>query len=82
MPIKNSIKNYNFNDYYEIIGNSGADNFDFVHKYNIKKTEDIFAVKIINKPKLKMIDLALARQEKNLLKIIKNENIISLLDFF
>ena len=60
----------------------GEGHFGKVCKCKNKKTNDYFAVKIINKPKLNSVDLELIRQEKNFLKLIKHENIISLKDFF
>ena len=82
LSIKNSVKDLNFYDYYEIMEESGKGHFGKVCKCKNKKTNDFFAVKIINKTKLNTRDLKLVRQEKNFLKLIKHENIISLKDFF
>ena len=82
LSIKNSIKDYNFYDFYDIMNDLGEGHFGKVCKCKNKKSNDYFAVKIINKPKLNSVDLELIRQEKNFLKLIKHENIISLKDFF
>jgi len=80
--IKNSIKDYNFSDYYDIMDNVGEGYFGKVHKCKNKNTGNIFAVKIISKAKLKPKDVILIRQEKNILNLIKHENIIGLKDYF
>ena len=82
VSIKNSIKDYSFYDNYELMQELGEGHFGKVCKCKSKKTNDIYAVKLINKIKLNSIDLQLVRQEKNYLKLIKNENIISLKDIF
>ena len=82
LSIKNSIKDYSFYDYYELMQEVGEGHFGKVFKCKNKKTNDIFAVKLITKFKLNSIDLQLVRQEKNYLKLIKHENIISLKDIF
>ena len=80
--IKNAIKDYNFNDYYELMNCLGEGHFGKVYRCKNKKSEEIYAVKIIDKTKLKQNDLELIRQEKNFLTLIKHEDIISLKDFF
>ena len=80
--LKNVIKDYNFNDYYDLMNTVGEGHFGKVNKCKNKKTGDIFAVKIINKAKIKPKDIDLIRQEKNYLNLIKHENIIKLIDFF
>ena len=80
--IKNSIKDYNFSDYYDLMDSVGEGYFGKVHKCKNKNTGDIFAVKIISKAKLKPKDVILIRQEKNILNLIKHENIIGLKDYF
>ena len=82
LSIKNSIKDYNFNDYYILMDIVGEGFFGKVYKCKNKNTDDIFAVKIINKAKLKPKDIKLIRQEKNILNLIKHENIIGLKDYF
>ena len=82
LSLKNAIKDYNFNDYYELLNTVGEGHFGKVYKCKNKKLDEIYAVKIINKTKLKPIDVDLIRQEKNYLSLIKHENIISLKDFF
>ena len=80
--IKNAIKDYNFDDYYELMNLLGEGHFGKVYRCKNKKTEQIYAVKIINKTLLRPKDLELIRQEKNFLTLIKHEDIISLKDFF
>ena len=82
LSIKNAIKDYNFNDYYDLMNSLGEGHFGKVYKCKNKKSGDIYAVKIINKAKLKPKDVDLIRQEKIILNLIKHENIISLKDFF
>ena len=82
LSIKNSIKDYNFNDYYDLMDIVGEGYFGKVYKCKNKNTDVIFAVKIINKAKLKPKDIKLIRQEKNILNLIKHENIIGLKDYF
>ena len=82
LSLKNSIKDYNFNDYYDLMDIVGEGYFGKVHKCKNKNTGDIFAVKILNKAKLKPKDMKLIRQEKNILNLIKHENIIGLKDYF
>ena len=82
LSIKSAIKDYNFNDYYETLNEVGQGHFGKVYKCKNKKSGEFYAVKIINKIKLKPTDLDLIHQEKNYLKLIKHENIISLKDFF
>ena len=82
LSMKNAIKDYNFNDYYDLMNSLGEGHFGKVYKCKNKKSGDIYAVKIINKIKLKPKDVDLIRQEKIILNLIKHENIISLKDFF
>ena len=82
LSIKNAIKDYNFNDYYELMNLVGEGHFGKACRCKNKKDNEIYAVKIINKVKIKPSDIELIRQEKNLLSLIKHENIISLKDFF
>ena len=80
--IKQSIHNLNFSDFYELQEKLGQGTFGTVNKCKNKSSGQIFAVKIINKNELKMIDLQLIQQEKNYLSLIKHPNIISLKDYF
>ena len=80
--IKNSIKNLDFEEYYEKIEKLGQGHFGKVYKFKNKLTGQIYAVKIINKQETNEKDLELIRQEKNYLKLIKHPNIISLKDYF
>ena len=82
LSIKSAIKDYNFYDYYDVMQEKGEGHFGKVCKCKNKKSGDFFAVKIINKSKLTQVDLEFVRQEKNFLKLIKHENIITLKDFF
>ena len=82
LSIKNGIKDYNFIDYYDSMNSVGEGHFGKVYKCKDKKNGDIYAVKIIDKTKLKPKDLDLIRQEKIILNLIKHENIISLKDYF
>ena len=82
LTLKNAVKNFNFYDYYEIVNSLGQGNFGSVNRCKNKETGDIYAVKIINKSTLKSKDVELIRQEKNILNLIKHENITSLKDFF
>ena len=82
LSLKNSINDFNFYDYYDTINELGEGHFGKVMKCRNKKNGEYFAVKIINKTKLNRSDLNLIRQEKNFLELIKNENIISLKDFY
>ena len=80
--IKNSIKNLNFEEHYEKLEKLGHGHFGKVYKCKNKLTGQIYATKIINKQELDSKDLELIRQEKNYLKLIKHQNIISLKDYF
>ena len=82
LSIKNAIKDYNFYDYYDLMNTVGEGHFGKVCRCKNKKEDEMYAVKIIDKTKLKPNDRELIRQEKNLLSLIKHENIISLKDFF
>ena len=82
LSLKNAIKDYNFNDYYDLMNSVGEGHFGKVYKCKDKKNGNIYAAKIIDKTKLKKKDLDLIRQEKIILKLIKHENIISLKDYF
>ena len=80
--IKNSIKNIEFEEYYEKLEKIGHGHFGKVYKCKSKLTGQIFAAKIINKQELDAKDSELIRQEKNYLNLIKHPNIISLKDYF
>ena len=82
LSIKNAIKDYSFYDYYDLMNTVGEGHFGKVCRCKNKKEDEMYAVKIIDKTKLKPNDKELIRQEKNLLSLIKHENIISLKDFF
>ena len=82
LSLKNAIKDYNFNGYYDLMNSVGEGHFGKVYKCKDKKNGDIYAAKVIDKTKLKKKDLDLIRQEKIILKLIKHENIISLKDYF
>ena len=80
--MKKSIKNVDFEENYEILEELGYGHFSKVYKCKYKATSEIYAVKIINKNKIKSKNLELIRQEKNYLKLIKHQNIISLKDYY
>ena len=80
--IKNSIKNLDFEEYYEKLEKIGHGHFGKVFKCKNKLTGQIFAAKIIDKQVIDAKDLELIRQEKNYLNLIKHPNIISLKDYF
>ena len=80
--IKESIKDLDFNQHYELLEELGHGHFGKVCKCKNKTTGDIFAVKVINKTLMKSKDLELIQQEKNYLKLIKHPNIISLKDYY
>jgi hypothetical protein len=80
--IKNSIKSFNFEEHYEMLENLGNGHFGKVNKCKNKSSGEIYAVKVINKVDIKLIDLELIEQEKNYLKLIKHPNILSLKDYY
>ena len=80
--IKNSIKNLDFQDYYELSDVLGSGHFGKVCKCKKKSDGQIYAVKIINKCDLKFMDLELVKREKNYLKLIKHPSIICLRDYY
>ena len=80
--IKKEIHDLNFDEYYEIKDKLGFGNFATVNKCIHKESKEVFAVKMIDKEKLKPIDLQLIEQEKNYLSLIKHPNILSIKDYF
>ena len=60
----------------------GQGHFGKVSKCKKKSSGEIFAVKIINKLDIKLVDLELIEQEKNYLQLIKHPNILSLKDYY
>jgi serine/threonine protein kinase len=80
--LKIKINNINFEDVYEIKEEIGQGHFAVVKKCIEKNTGKEYAVKIITKQKLKKKDLDLIIHEKNYMKLIKNPNIVSLIDDF
>ena len=80
--IKDSIKSFNFDEHYEMLEKLGQGHFGKVSKCKKKSTGEIFAVKVINKIDIKLIDLELIEQEKNYLQLIKHPNILSLKDYY
>ena len=80
--IKESIKSYDFEEHYDLMETLGHGHFGKVSKCRNKTNGQIFAVKIINKLEIKVVDLELIQQEKNFLKLIKHKNILSLKDYF
>jgi len=82
LSIKNAINDYNFYDFYDVMKELGEGHFGKVCRCKNKKNGEHYAVKILNKTKLSHNDLNLVRREKNYLKLIKHENIVSLQDYF
>ena len=82
LSIKNAINDYNFYDFYDVMKELGEGHFGKVFRCKNKKNGEHYAVKILNKTKLNRNDLNLVRREKNYLKLIKHENIVSLQDYF
>ena len=82
LSIKNAINDYNFYDFYDVMKELGEGHFGKVCRCKNKKNGEHYAVKILNKTKLNRNDLNLVRREKNYLKLIKHENIVSLQDYF
>ena len=80
--IKNSIKNIEFEENYELLEQLGYGHFAEVYKCVYKSTGQIYAVKIIKKSKIKEQNLEFIRQEKSYLKLIKHQNIINLKDIY
>ena len=80
--LKININNTNFEDKYEIKEKIGEGHFAVVKKCIKKQNGKEYAVKIIEKQKLKKNDLDLIIQEKNYMKLIKHPNIVSLIEDF
>ena len=80
--IKNSIKNLEFEENYELLEKIGHGHFAEVYKCKYKLNNQIYAVKIIKKSEMKEKDFEFIRQEKNYLKLIKHQNIINLKDIY
>lgn len=81
---KKEIQNEDITDYYKIEDTVFGKGHDGEVKLCIKKsTGEKYAVKIINKDKLKLSeDYELLLREIELMKIIKHKNVINLLDYF
>ena len=73
--LKMKINNINFEDVHEIKEEIGNRHFGFVKKCINKKK---YAVKIIDKQKLDKEDFEFIMHEKNYMKLIKHQNIVSL----
>ena len=80
--IKNSIKNREFEENYELLEQLGHGHFAEVYKCLHKSTGQIYAVKIIKKTEIKEKNLEFIRQETSYLKLIKHQNIINLKDIY
>ena len=80
--IKNTIKNLDFDENYDLLEQLGHGHFGEVYKCKNKLTGQIYAVKIINKLNLKPKNFELIRHEKNYLKLLKHQNIIYLKDIY
>ena len=80
--IKINIGNKNYEEKYESKEKIGEGHFAVVKKCIEKKSGKEYAVKIIEKNKLKKKDMDLILQEKNYMKLIKHQNIVSLKEDF
>jgi Ca2+-binding EF-hand superfamily protein len=80
--IKKSVGYENFADFYDVNQLLGEGLFGIVKKAIHKKTNQIVAVKIINKDKLRSGEIDLIRTEIDLMKLFQHPNIVKLVDHF
>jgi len=80
--IKKSIGYETFSDIYEVNSTLGEGLFGIVKKGVHKKTNEIVAVKIITKEKLRIGEIDLIRTEIDLMKLFRHPNIVKLIDHF
>ena len=80
--MKEIIKNFDFEDYYELKENLGEGDFATVQKCIKKSNGKIFAVKKVLKKKIKYRDLIIMEGESSILKLIHHPNLVELIDYF
>ena len=80
--MKEIIKNFDFDDYYELKENLGEGDFAVVQKCIKKSNGKIFAVKKVLKKKIKYRDLIIMEGESSILKLIHHPNLVELIDYF
>lgn len=80
--IKKAIGYEQFADFYDVNQTLGEGLFGIVKKAIHKKTNQVVAVKIINKDKLRSGEIDLIRTEIDLMKLFQHPNIVKLLDHF
>ena len=80
--VKKAIYDLSFNDFYELGEAIGEGTFAKVSKCTNKHSNKVYAVKVINKTKLKPKNLELIHHERSYLNLIKHPNIVGLQDYF
>ena len=80
--VKKAIHDLSFNDFYELGEAIGEGTFAKVSKCTNKHSNKVYAVKVINKTKLKPKNLELIHNERSYLNLIKHPNIVGLQDYF
>jgi serine/threonine protein kinase len=80
--MKEIIKNFDFDDYYELKENLGEGDFAVVQKCIKKSNGKIFAVKKVLKKKIKYQNLIIMEGESSILKLIHHPNLVELIDYF
>ena len=80
--MKEIIKNFDFDDYYELKENLGEGDFAVVQKCIKKSNGKIFAVKKVLKKKIKYQNLIIMEAESSILKLIHHPNLVELIDYF
>ena len=80
--VKKAIHDLSFNDFYELGEAIGEGTFAKVSKCTNKHSNKVYAVKVINKTKLKPKNLELIHHERSYLNLIKHPNIVGLQDYF
>jgi len=80
--IKKAIGYEHFNDFYDVSQTLGEGLFGIVKKGVHLKTNQVVAVKIIQKDKLRPGEIDLIRTEIDLMKLFQHSNIVKLLDHF
>ena len=80
--IKKSIGYEHFTDFYDVSSTLGEGLFGVVKKGIHLKTNEIVAVKIISKDKLRPGEIDLIRTEIDLMKLFQHPNIVKLIDHY